>query len=327
MFFPTRTTLWMLIPLLTLSLKLHANSSEHQREQVIEIQAPSLQNSVISTKLQQPIYVHLPLSYFSTQQDYPVVYYLHGYNGSINEAKYLSSYVSDEMVKENQANEMIVVGVNGNNYFGGSFWANSPVTGNWEDFLLKDVISYVDTHYRTLSDAKYRGLAGFSMGGGAATNIALKHPNTFKHLFVLSGGLFDENGLDNATKQWKSNSWHHFLDGYAATFSPNLESTNHRKWLDWDETSNEIRELWKNGFGNLDIKVANYAQGKDRLLSVRIEYGTHDKFKWIPQGSHYLANQLRSTGLQVEEVTHDGGHSLTIKQGKHMVSFFTESFR
>lgn len=53
---------------------------------------------------------------------------------------------------------MIVVGVNGANSLGGSFYVNSPVTGNWEDYLVNDVITYIDTNYRTLAKSSGRGL-------------------------------------------------------------------------------------------------------------------------------------------------------------------------
>ena len=39
------------------------------------------------------------------------------------------------------------------------------------------------------------------MGGYGAINIALKHAGTYQHLFSLSPGLFDEQGLDKAVAQ------------------------------------------------------------------------------------------------------------------------------
>nr|MDO8099763.1 hypothetical protein [Candidatus Njordarchaeota archaeon] len=42
----------------------------------------------------------------------------------------------------------------------GSFYINSPFTGNFEDFIAKDVLEYVDENYRTLADKEYRALMG-----------------------------------------------------------------------------------------------------------------------------------------------------------------------
>ena len=44
---------------------------------------------------------------------------------------------------------MIVVMPNSFNRFGGSMYTNSELTGNWEDFIARDVVAYIDAHYRT----------------------------------------------------------------------------------------------------------------------------------------------------------------------------------
>ncbi len=66
---------------------------------------------------------------------------------------------------------MIVVTAPGQHRFGGSFYVNSPVTGNWEDLIVTDIVGYVDTHYRTLAQSASRGIAGYSMGGYGALRI------------------------------------------------------------------------------------------------------------------------------------------------------------
>ncbi len=58
--------------------------------------------------------------------------------------------------------------VNGYNILEGSFFNNSPITGNWEDFVVKDVVNYIDANFRTLPSADSRALIGLSMGGYGA---------------------------------------------------------------------------------------------------------------------------------------------------------------
>lgn len=59
----------------------------------------------------------------------------------------------------------------------GSFYVNSPYTGNYENYIL-EIIQYVDAHYRTHSDPASRVIAGGSMGGYGALRLALHHPSS-----------------------------------------------------------------------------------------------------------------------------------------------------
>ena len=46
---------------------------------------------------------------------------------------------------------MILVATAGDSVISGSFYANSPVTGNWEDYVARDLVAYVDANYRTVA--------------------------------------------------------------------------------------------------------------------------------------------------------------------------------
>ena len=79
---------------------------------------------------------------------------------------------------------------------GGSFYTNSPATGNWENFVVKDVVTYIDSRYRTILRPKARGIAGHSMGGYGALSLAMRYPDLFGCAYAMSPGLFAENGLE-----------------------------------------------------------------------------------------------------------------------------------
>ncbi|WP_087016395.1 alpha/beta hydrolase [Thaumasiovibrio subtropicus] len=291
----------------------------------LKIDAPSLANSVVENDLQQEIYLYLPPSYHTSEQRYPVVYYLHGYGGSVNEAKTFADNFLDKKIANKQAVEMIVVGINGRNRFGGSFFYNSPITGHWEDFVTEDVLNYIDSHYRTYSDNTHRGIIGFSMGGYAALNIAFRHPDKFQYLFSLSPGLFDSNGLDKAFAQWKRSGWFNFLDGYAATFAPDLNAEGD-PWQVWDGESQQVRERWEQGFGNVEGKVAEYLKQPQKLAAIHLEYGGYDRFKWIPEGTRYMAEVLTANEVDVTLHDHEGSHGLGPTQAEHIVTFFSDAF-
>jgi pimeloyl-ACP methyl ester carboxylesterase len=102
---------------------------------------------------------------------------------------------------------MIVVTPNAKNAYDGSFYANSPVTGNWEDFIINDLVAYIDRHYRTIRSRTGRGITGHSMGGFGAFRIAMRHPEKFAAVYMMSPyGLMIGDSLRStkATADWRS---------------------------------------------------------------------------------------------------------------------------
>jgi enterochelin esterase-like enzyme len=223
-------------------------------------------------------------------------------------------------------NEMIFVGVNGNNKLRGSFFVNSPVIGNWEDYIIKDVIGYIDSNYRTIPNSASRGIAGFSMGGFGAFNLSFKHPDIFSVVYCLSPGLFDQNGLIDAMKQWDLT----FKNAYGAAFSPNAENpypyANILNLNASDDTNKNIKSAWENGFGNLQGKIANYQILGKPLKAIRIEYGLNDYYPWIPNGCKYLSQLLAEKNIEHDLLTFQGNHEILISVlKKDMFPFFSKN--
>ena len=67
----------------------------------------------------------------------------------------------------------------------------TEVTGNWDDFISKEVVSFVDENYRTLNKRESRAIAGHSMGGFGALNLSMLHPEIFGMCYALSPGVFN----------------------------------------------------------------------------------------------------------------------------------------
>lgn len=62
-------------------------------------------------------------------------------------------------------------------------------TGPIEDILIKDLIPYVDAHYRTINSSSGRGIEGFSMGGCGALRLAFKYPDMFGAASSVAGAV------------------------------------------------------------------------------------------------------------------------------------------
>ena len=176
----------------------------------IKIPAPSLKGNLLGDATDQPIYVYLPPGYqSSTTKHFPTLYLLHGFgakskvwvDGSYQGFNIQSSM--DELIKTGRVREMIVVAANGFNAYGGSFYTNSPVTGNWEDFIVRDLVGNIDANYRTIARAESRGIAGHSMGGYGAMMLAMKHPELFSAVYALSPCcMVMDNDMSEANVAW-----------------------------------------------------------------------------------------------------------------------------
>jgi len=190
---------------LVIALVFFGCQAQQPTEHLIQttIPAPSLVNNLFDTPTEQPVLVYLPPSYNTSKSRYPVVYFLPGFTTDVTEMidgtfQGLNIQTAmDSLIAAGNIREMIFVVANGRNFLGGSFYVNSPVTGNWEDFIVKDVVHFVDKKYRTLKNAASRGIAGSSMGGFGAINLGMLHPDVFSAVYSLSPGLFDEDGLTN----------------------------------------------------------------------------------------------------------------------------------
>jgi S-formylglutathione hydrolase FrmB len=65
-------------------------------------------------------------------------------------------------------------------------YSSSVTTGDFENFIAHDLVSYIDAHYRTIPKRASRGLVGHSMGGYGASRIGMKHADVFGSLYIMS---------------------------------------------------------------------------------------------------------------------------------------------
>ncbi|QEE17571.2 alpha/beta hydrolase-fold protein [Promethearchaeum syntrophicum] len=75
---------------------------------------------------------------------------------------------------------------NGLPFMKGSFYLNSPYTGNYSDYIFDELINFVDIKYRTIPNKEHRALMGASMGGYGTLYGCLKYPEKFNVGVALS---------------------------------------------------------------------------------------------------------------------------------------------
>ncbi len=292
------------------------------------VEAPSLEGSLVNAPTKQNAKILLPPGYEDEPDTrYPVVYYVHGFSSDYRHDEGLFLWASEEMEAQ-RINEFIIVSVNSHTRLGGSFGVNSPVTGNWEEHITKEIISYVDDHYRTLSRKESRGITGLSMGGFVALNLGLKHPDIYNLVFASSPGVLTDDDIESAFDQWQR-EYPDFIEAYGAAFAYNLDLLYPHAEIpafDGNEADNRIVEKWLDGFGNFDQKMKLYLEGSERLKSIAINYGSNDEFKWITRGCRVLANLLTENDIPNFDYEFNGGHWLDREQVKtRLLPYFSDN--
>ena len=121
-------------------------------------------------------FVYLPAAYATAARRYPVLYLLHGRNGHAEAFLEMGIQASlDGLISRHVIAPMIVVMVQ-----------DAPGLNNWRDLGTRHSATYVvevqelvDRMFRTIPSRSGRAIAGSSMGGFGAMNVALSNPLRF----------------------------------------------------------------------------------------------------------------------------------------------------
>ena len=145
----------------------------------IKVHGASLEGNLSGEAVDRDVIVFLPPSYSKDKhRRYPVVYALHGF--SIGAEQWTHEIHVPQTIEgafAQGSKEFIVVLPDSKTAYGGSMYSSSVTTGDFEKFIARDLVSYIDAHYRTLPDRRSRGLVGHSMGGNGASRIGILNPD------------------------------------------------------------------------------------------------------------------------------------------------------
>jgi enterochelin esterase-like enzyme len=139
----------------------------------------------------------------------------------------------------------------------GSFYINSPSSGNYKDYIALDVLEYIDSTYRTIPDTQHRAILGGSMGGAGTLRICLSYPEKFIAAAALSPGnvvpklldwelIFPLNKLlfgEKIAKRMGQKTWGDILDTCDLIFSkenpllPSIKRDESGKVIDMNSDS------------------------------------------------------------------------------------------
>ncbi|WP_404713361.1 alpha/beta hydrolase [Sphingomonas sp. MMS24-J13] len=153
----------------------------------VKVHSAALVGNLEGNSADRDVLVVLPPSYGkSKSKHYPVVYFLHGF--ALDGENFFNYLHVPEAVAHEAARgtEFIVVVPDTLTKMGGSMYSSSVTTGDFQQFIAKDVVAYVDAHYRTIAKREGRGLAGHSMGGYGTWTIGMKYPGPWSSIYAMS---------------------------------------------------------------------------------------------------------------------------------------------
>lgn len=272
--------------------------------------------------------VYLPPSYQrEPARRYPVLYLLHGAT-SVPEEWVDGSYqgfdirvAMDSLVAAGTVPELIVVMPNADNALGAGFYANSATTGNWQDFVVRDLVRHVDGRYRTDARASKRALVGHSMGGFGAFNIGFDHPDVFGFVYAISPcclGFVGRTGPSPAwAALWKLERWQdapaneRLLLGMAAALDGSRTDPRLFTELPFDVRGDssvvpnpKVQARWLARMPP-DRAAAMVRRG-DRQPVIVMESGSEEAA--LRLGIELLRARLDSLGIRYADTTFTGGH-------------------
>ena len=295
------------------------------------VHGTSLEQTVTGESADRSVTIYLPPNYDQSRKRYPVVYLLHGIGGT--DVEWVESQepwqsiqsLMDSGIAAGLLQEMIIVMPNEHTKRFGSFYANSSVTGRWEDFTTRELVAHVDRKYRTLADPASRGIAGHSMGGYGALRLGMKHPQIYSVVYGLNPALIgwggDLTALNPAyIEATKAKSYDEIRPpNYAAgivtvaqAFSPNPQRPPFYVDLPYQEANGSAVpaepafSAWEANF--IENMVPEYRANLQRLRGLRFDSAYADEFQFIPPNSRALSLKLTTYGIDHVFEEYNGDH-------------------
>lgn len=292
-----------------------------------------LKNNPLGDKFVRDLFVYLPDGYEETS-DFPSVYVLSGFTGrgkmALNDSAFTPNFAErmDKLIKSGRIQPMIAVLPDCFTHFGGSQYLNSTATGDYEDYLTKEIVPFVDANFKTRNSRDSRAVMGKSSGGYGALIMGIRHSDQFGLVASTAGDAYFDlcyvpdfakacraikgEPLKLVEKFWDEDAKkgkHDFdglnIIGMSACYSPN----GTRFDLPFDMKTGEIRDdIWQKWIAHDPVRlVENHVENLKSLRLLFIDAGTRDEFA-LDLGARILSERLTKFGVAHTHEEFDDGH-------------------
>jgi S-formylglutathione hydrolase FrmB len=275
------------------------------------------------------LYVYLPPGY-DGQTPFPAVLWLHGIGQ--DEQHFLRLIVVlDEAIRSGAMPPVVIASPDGSIrgrpalFNNGSFYVNSAA-GRFEDYVVEDVWGFVRRNFAVRPERAAHLIAGVSMGGFGAFNLAFKHPDEFGSV----AGIMPPLNLRYADCHGR----------YFANYDPSCVML--RDHLRRSEVIGRFygvlavrsRRLLDPLVGSRRAEAARFVAAENPIemlhtyniqpgeFNMFIGYGTRDEFNIDAQAEHF-ADVARRRGIRPEVVAIRGG-SHSLRTGLALMPMFNQ---
>ncbi len=221
--------------------------------------------------------------------------------------------------------------------FGDAQYLNASALGRYEDYLIEELIPYVDATHRTLPRREHRAISGKSSGGYGAIVQAMRHPEMFSAVACHSGDMYFEfgdlpdlarlhanlerfGGLDSFIAQIptiKPKSHDPFFSVlgmlcYGAAYAPNPHSSTRGFDMPIDMETGTLREDgWQRWLAWDPVRLVErpaYIAALRGMRYIYVDCGRWDELN-LQIGARLLSHKLASLGIAHDFELFDDGHS------------------
>lgn len=313
---------------------------------VITLQHKSeiLENNPLGDKFIRDVIVYLPPDY-DEDKFYPSVYVLTSFTGRgrmlLNDSAFTPNFAErmDNLINRGKIRPMIAVLPDCFTHYGGSQYINSSATGNYEDYLTKEIVPFVDETFRTLDNKNSRAVMGKSSGGYGALIMALRHADLFGLACSTSGDAYFEHCyLQDIPKAFRAikgdprklieKFWNEDakkgkddfsglnLIGMSSCYSPKNAGFD----LPFDLETGEIRaDVWEKWLAHDPVRlVEKSVESLKSLKLLYIDAGTKDEFA-LDLGARVFCKKLRDFEIpHIHEEFDDGHFNISYRQNRSL---------
>lgn len=149
------------------------------------------QLSIDSEPLDHPLVfrVYTPPCYEEhADQRYPVIYMIHGQTYNEDQWDRLGAdEAADALIASGDVSPFLIVVPADASHF------TQPTANAFDESVVGELIPWIDAHYRTLAERRYRAVGGLSRGASWAIHLVLTHPELFGSLAGHSPPVFQED--------------------------------------------------------------------------------------------------------------------------------------
>ena len=309
------------------------------------INSDALKGNFVGNTFTRKLQIYTPPGYKKNgPQQYPVVYLLHG--EPFSEKAFVDKQAWDEfaatqsvlsperddppegfrlwvdnLIETGKMEPMIIVMPNAMSYpYGFSMYSNSILNGDFEDYIVNDLVNFIDNRYNTIASNEGRAVIGYSQGGYAAFKFGLKHPDIFGVVASHSGLLLIDaifsmgevviaENPDGFTGPDPAKFLTSAMYAFSAAWSPNLNNPPFYVDLPFEWPSPipipEVSERWYQNdvFTLLDTHVDDFKS----LKGIYFDVGYYDELG-MNLAYPFIIQKLDFYGINYTFEEFEGGH-------------------